>query len=590
MNTNLTLENNKYIEAIKVEKILVAHRNTTVILAGNILGSFPISVVLWGDGYSTKITAWLGFLVSLLLVRLFHYKRLNIETASTTQVLTYGKIQTFLIFLTGCIWGAAGTVFFDHQELENIALLILTFVSMIASSLVSLASKPVAYILFSTPLMMSLIINMLIVNQPFYTWMGFGATVYLFVTYGFSSTIHKVIDHSLRLKYENLELIKDLTEQTDRANKASSEKSQFFASASHDLRQPLNAVNLFTEVLSTKLTDSAQKRDLGDIQQGLDSLNTLLDALFDVSYLDSGSVNAEKVSFNLQMILEKLGRQFLIETKIKGLDFNIKDCNLVIYSDPILLERVITNLLVNAVKYTETGKIELWLEEADNQFVRMHISDTGIGIAKDHIESIFNEFFQVNNPERNRKYGLGLGLAIVRRILDILNHPIAVTSELGIGTDVVITLPLSTEQPIDMPSAADTNDTLNAFNGLQIMIVDNEIEIVKAMQALLESWGSQCVTYSSTESALATIDSEYKPDVIITDYRMPGKHNGRSMIMAFRKVWPNIPALVVTGDTSGEVVEELRANQLDYLRKPVKPAQLRIILLRMLKRYTRTQR
>lgn len=222
------------------------------------------------------------------------------------------------------------------------------------------------------------------------------------------------------------------------------------------------------EVLSTKLTDSAQKRDLGDIQQGLDSLNTLLDALFDVSYLDSGSINAEKVSFNLQMILEKLGRQFLIETKIKGLDFNIKDCNLVIYSDPILLERVITNLLVNAVKYTETGKIKLWLEEADNQFVRMHISDTGIGIAKDHIESIFNEFFQVNNPERNRKYGLGLGLAIVRRILDILNHPIAVTSELGIGTDVVITLPLSTEQPIDMPSSADTNDALNSFNGLQI--------------------------------------------------------------------------------------------------------------------------
>ncbi|MAY14279.1 MAG: hypothetical protein CMI06_02960 [Oceanospirillaceae bacterium] len=579
----------EYENEILAEKIRVVHRNTPMILAGNLLGSAPLLIVFWHGDYSTRVILWSVLLYIMLAIRMLHYHFPGSAIVTHRETFRYGIEQVLLIFLTGCIWGIGGAILFDADNINNIAYLILTFISMIAGSMVSLSSRPVAYILFSAPLMTPMVLSMFIQDEYMYRWMGFGAAVYLFATFGFSRTIHRVIDNSIRLKYENLDLIADLQQQTDRANRASEEKSRFLASASHDLRQPLHAVSLYAEILNKKIVVRDQREDLENISQGLESLSELLEALFDVSRLDAdNNVAINKQSFCIDDLLDKLERQFVIDSTLKGLSFSVDYCNCVVYSDPVLLERVLTNLLVNAVKYTSEGGIRVLFEAADQQ-VKLRIIDTGIGISEEDLDCIFQEFFQVHNQERDRKRGLGLGLAIVQRILKLLGHEIQVSSVLGQGTEVALLLPLSHEPLPAKPALAGSPEGYNAFAGLNIMVVDNEASIVMAMESLLSVWGSHCISFSSTSDALAAIADGFIPDFMIVDYRMPGRYDGCSFVHEVRRTLADVPALIVTGDTSDEVVSSFHRQRLDYLHKPIKPAQLRMLVARILRRHAEAQ-
>ena len=581
-----TATSSEYENEILAEKIRVVRRNTPMILMGNLLGSVPLLIVFWGGDYATRVILWSIALYIMLAIRMVHYHYPGNTISTHKEIFRYGRDQTFLIFLTGCVWGAGGAVLFDAENINNLAYLILTFISMIAGSMVSLSSRPVSYILFSAPLMLPMILSMVTQDQYMYRWMGFGAAVYLFATFGFSRTVHRVIDNSIRLKYANLDLIADLQQQTDRANRASEEKSRFLASASHDLRQPLQAVNLYTEILAAKVREPERQTDLRNIRQGVGALNELLDALFDVSHLDSGNVQVSRISFMLEDIFHKLECQFQLKAGQQGLDFNVDYGRHIVKSDPILLERVITNLLVNAFRYTEHGKVDVRFESVDGGAVRMHIRDTGIGISAENLEAIFQEFFQVENQERDRRLGLGLGLAIVRRILGLLGHDIEVRSELGKGTEFIITLPPGKEEERAPPmlNTAESGSISGSLNGLRVMIVDNEALILEATDSLLSSWGAECTGFLTTESALQAVHDGFCPQLLIADYRMPGKYNGCDFVSVIRSVIADVPALIVTGDTSDDVVNEFRRLQLDYLHKPIKPAQLRMLVSRILRR------
>lgn len=581
-----TATSSEYENEILAEKIRVVRRNTPMILLGNLLGSVPLLIVFWGGDYATRVICWSIALYIMLAIRMVHYHYPGNTISTHKEIFRYGRNQTFLIFLTGCVWGAGGAALFDAENINNLAYLILTFISMIAGSMVSLSSRPLSYILFSAPLMLPMILSMVTQDQVMYRWMGFGAVVYLFATFGFSRTVHRVIDNSIRLKYANLDLIADLQQQTDRANRASEEKSRFLASASHDLRQPLQAVNLYTEILAAKVKDPEQQADLRNIRQGVGALNELLDALFDVSHLDSGNVQVRRASFVVEDILRKLERQFQLKARLQGLEFNVNYGRHVVNSDPILLERVITNLLVNAFRYTEQGRIDVFFESGKGNALQVHIRDTGIGISAENLEAIFQEFFQVQNQERDRRQGLGLGLAIVRRIISLLGHDIEVRSELGRGTEFIVTLPRGREEDCPLPelSRVEGSAKEGSLNGLRVMIVDNEALILEAMDSLIASWGAECTGFLTTEAALQAVRDGYIPQMLIADYRMPGKYNGCQLVAEIRALLADVPALIVTGDTSDEVVEEFRRERLDYLHKPIKPAQLRMLVSRALKR------
>ncbi|MDP2548380.1 MULTISPECIES: hybrid sensor histidine kinase/response regulator [unclassified Oceanobacter] len=585
-------ENNDNAPNIKVEaeKILIVRRNTPMILIGNLFGSMPLLLIFWADRQSNSLLLWESALVAILAIRLLHFGLYKPDkvNSNSQRLRNYDRQQMLLIFLTGCIWGAGGWHFFDGTEIKNVAFLILTFVSMIAGSLVSLSSRPVSYRLFASPLMLPLLGRMFLEDEWFYGWMGFGGVVYLLATFSFSSTVHRVIDQSIQLKYENLDLIEDLQQETERANTANREKSHFFAAASHDLRQPLQAVSLYSESLAALVTTPQQQQGLANIQKGVASLHELLDALFDVSRFDAGVVAVNPVVFYLDELLARMEPQFQLEAQIRGLAFQIGCRHCAVRTDPVLLERVLTNLLVNAFRYTEQGKVDIYCTLGPEDHLQLHVRDTGIGITAENCRRIFDEFFQVHNQERDRHQGLGLGLAIVRRILLLLELPVKVHSVLGAGTEFVVTLPLAESLPED--AVLDQNRESSALNqdvfkGLAVMVVDNEAAIVNAMTDLLQSWGSDCSGFVTTEDALAAIEQGYQPALMLVDYRMPGSYSGCELVQRVWQTLPGVAALIITGDTSEEVAQEIIWQQLDFLHKPIKPPRLRIKASRVLARH-----
>ncbi|MAX50487.1 MAG: hypothetical protein CMH22_00725 [Methylophaga sp.] len=573
----------RYQQKIDIEKILIAHRNCPATLIGNALGAIPITLVMQNTSYSLAAIAWFTVLYLLIIVRWWHYQSLNIETAQTTEVFQYGRVQILLAFFSGCIWGTAGILFFDPAHISNIAFVILTLVCMLAGSLASLSARPVAYAAFSLPTMLPLSLIMLFQDEHFYNWMGFGSIVYLAATFAFCLNLYKVIVQSLKLQYENLDLIRDLQEQKEVADKANRDKSRFLASASHDLRQPLHAVNLFTELLGQKLTSASQQQDIQNIQQGLQSLNELLDVLLDISRLDADIVHANKVSFDIGSLLEKIKAPFEIDAARHQLSFDMQTASYNVFTDPLLIERVITNLLVNAIRYTKQGGVTVYLSEKDKTHIRLHIVDSGIGIPEDSLNDIFDEFVQLHNPERNRQKGLGLGLAIVRRILDLLEHSFHIQSEVGKGTEIILCLPLSDE---DNNAVGATTPSLslrqNRLENLNVMIVDNELSIVEAMTELLNSWGCECRAYTSTEAAIEAIKSEAPPEFLLVDYRMPGDYNGCAFVSYIESIIGKTSAIIITGDTSESVINEIKDHGFLRLQKPIKPVQLRLLMEKML--------
>lgn len=564
------------------EKIRIVCRNTPMILLGNLLGSIPLAIVLWSFD-QPSILVWLASLYLILFMRLLYNRVPQLDRFSPSEFKRYDQGQAFLILITGCTWGAGGYLYFDVENIQTVLMIVLTFVSMIAGSLVSLSSRPFLYVLFATPVMGPVIFAMFIQDEWAYNWLAFGAVIYLGATFGFSRTIHKVIDNSIRLRYENLDLIEDLRHETERANEVNAEKSRFLASASHDLRQPLQAVNLFTEVLSTKLKDTDQITDIANIQSGLTSLNELLDALFDVSKLDSASIQPHTESFSINDILNRLERQFMIEAHMRGLGFSVAHSDSIVVSDPLLIERVITNLLVNAFRYTSKGSVKVHFTETSDT-VTLHVTDTGIGIPEDSLDKIFKEFYQVNNQERDKRQGLGLGLAIVRRILKLLNHSVFVSSEVGRGSTFSIELPRGQRVSPSIARPVAVSDG-NSLKGMSVLVVDNEEAIVDAMCTLLTSWGAEPSGYTDTLTALTSVaQGDINPQFAIVDYRMPGKYNGVQFVSELRGLLPMLSALIITGDTSEDVVMEFREHKLDYLHKPIKPARLRMYIERILSR------
>jgi CheY-like chemotaxis protein/anti-sigma regulatory factor (Ser/Thr protein kinase) len=274
--------------------------------------------------------------------------------------------------------------------------------------------------------------------------------------------------------------------------------------------------------------------------------------------------------------MSKWIEQYSIQAANKQLKLVIKDCENFVYTDPVLLEQVIRNLLSNAIRYTKQGEINIHCTQNNNN-LQLHIRDTGIGIPQADKEQIFNEFYQLNNPERDRNKGLGLGLAIVKRISQRLNYQLSFTTKLGKGTEFIVVLPKGkqTEQNKHKPSLSALKDKLNH---LKVMVIDNEVQILQAMENIIVSWGSHATSADSTEKALKLIQDGYQPDIILADYRMPGDINGCELIKLVQQQVGDIPGIILTGDTGNDVIAEINAAKQVRLTKPIKPAQLRIAI------------
>jgi signal transduction histidine kinase/ActR/RegA family two-component response regulator len=387
--------------------------------------------------------------------------------------------------------------------------------------------------------------------------------------------------HRGELERRIREATADLAAKKDMAERANQAKSRFFAAASHDLRQPLHALSLLVAALKER-NQQAEVRTLVDsIEASTAAMELLFNALLDISRLDAGAIEPHPQHFPLQKMLLDLDQQFNPVAAEKHLRLRFRPCGVTLFSDPLLIERILVNLIANAIRYTDDGGVLVACRRRGRN-VRISVIDTGRGIAPDQQESVFQEFVQLHNPARDRSKGLGLGLAIVSRLGRLLGHRVDLRSRPGHGSVFSIDVPCGDPSLIQPPAplAAPVQLAADAL----VLLVDDESAILRGMAELFDNWNIDLVTAHSAAEAEQWLDSiDRIPDVIVSDYRLPDDTDGIEVITRLRQKFArDIPAIVVTGDTAPDTILRITRAGFPLLHKPLRPAKLRALLTHLI--------
>jgi len=393
-----------------------------------------------------------------------------------------------------------------------------------------------------------------------------------------SRNSYQTIKSAIELQFRNESLVEqlrvesnDATAAKKLAQDANQTKSLFLASASHDLRQPLHALSLLLESLSRTQPTVKQGILIDKSLSATSDMANMLHAILDISRIEAGTITPEKVAFPLQPLLHKLETSLGPVADAKAVTYRSRETNCTVRTDPVLLEQILRNVIANAIHYTEDGCVLIGCRRRGKE-LQIEVWDTGIGIAADQLENIFNEFYQVGNPERDRQKGFGLGLSIVKGLANTLGHPYSLHSILGKGSCFRVRVPITTSVIQDAPRKAVIVEPEKM--DMTILVIDDDAAVRDSIEILLSSWGCCCYTADTAESAVMQAQ-RVRPDVIISDYRLRNHKTGAQAIQQVHDaLGESIPALIITGDTSPLRLHELMATEIPVLHKPISAQQL----------------
>lgn len=367
------------------------------------------------------------------------------------------------------------------------------------------------------------------------------------------------------------------------AEQANLSKTKFLAAVSHDLLQPLNAARLFTSALLERREPVANAMLVRNVSNSLEDVENLLGTLVDISKLDAGVIKADIAPFALSELLENLAVEYSQIASSEGLRLEFVPCSVLVRSDIQLLARILRNLLSNAIRYTTTGRVVLGCRR-HRQRLSIEVWDTGIGIAENKLEEIFQEFKRGDVQRPNQDRGLGLGLAIVEKIAGILGHKISVRSWPGKGSMFAIEVPVTLSAPKALEQTCITEPMLERLRGARIWVLDNDAAICAGMRTLLESWGCQVVTALSEQDLARQVENYHADaDLLIADYHLDNGKNGVDAVAAInaRRGSP-LPALMITANYSNELKLQMRELGHTLMHKPVRPMKLKTAISHLL--------
>ncbi len=376
------------------------------------------------------------------------------------------------------------------------------------------------------------------------------------------------------------EVTHELRKKKEEAEQATLSKSQFLSAASHDLRQPTHALGMFVARLAQLPHSDEAQALIVNLDASVLAMQDLLDALLDISRLEANAVRVDASPFPIADLLNQLNTTLAPEAFAKGLGLRVRSSPLWVLSDSSLLHRILLNLMSNALRYTNRGGVLVVCRPTrGGQALRIEVWDTGIGIAPQHQQDIFKEFYQVGNVERDRSQGLGLGLNIVQRTAKLLDHPLGVCSRPGQGTRFSIEVPV-TAALARSDVAAPLEDALeDRLTGLKVLVIEDDALVSLALVSLLESWGCVVTVVEGLTQAEPLITQGFALRVLISDYRLRAGQNGLDAILRLREISPrHLPACLLSGDTNPELMQSTRLVGLTLLHKPVRPAKLRNLL------------
>jgi signal transduction histidine kinase/CheY-like chemotaxis protein len=426
-----------------------------------------------------------------------------------------------------------------------------------------------------------------------FSWAGLNESFVLLAMFIVSAAIPSLMLSSMATQlqdsYATLERkVEERTRQLELANLA---KSRFIAVASHDLRQPLHALGLFVAQLREHLDSAERNRIVEQIDAAVTSMDELFNDMLDISKLDAGVLVPNSSDFPIASVFKRIESTFGGMAREKGLSFRIVSSGAWVRTDSILLERILLNLVSNAMRYTKEGRVVLGCRRR-GQRLHIEVWDTGPGIPEDKRQSVFDEFYRLPGPEHASHPGLGLGLAIVDRLCRLLGHSVELSSVMGEGCVFRIIVPCAAAQADTAHPTDAVHANIDKFNGKLVVVIDDDTLVLDSTGGLLRGWGCRVIAASSGGAALTRLaEYDHPPDLIISDYRLSDDRTGIEAITLLREALNvPVPALLISGDTNPLWLREVRANGYHVLNKPVSPRALRALLSHFFKKHDAADR
>ena len=548
--------------------LLLANQSIRVPVVMTLIGATMVYIV-YGRIPNTFLWAWI-FVFSVVLILRWYLFGFFAKRSDIPVDIKIG-VEAVLIFISGVVHAAPLLAFSEFTTVEQ-AMISMFIVALCAGAVFTNAGYMPFFLSYATPLLIALAVSwgLSSISQWDRTPIVFLLIGYGGLLYGSARDSFKLFVESFEIRLQKNELNQKLQLALAEAEQSNVAKTRFLASASHDLRQPVQALVLYISALSMRNLDEESNVMADRMNIAVRSLSNQLDSLLDISRLDAGVVKPEFSKMDMGELIEQicLDIEPLASKKLLDLVVNIPE-HCYVYSDQRLLERIIRNVLDNAIKYTERGFIRLHIEDKKTKYV-LRIEDSGSGVPSEQQNQIFEEFYQLQNPERDRTKGLGLGLSIVKRLCRLLEINMNLDSEIDRGTVFEFMLE-KTQQTFASFQKEEIQPT--SLNGLDILVIDDEVSVATAMQVMLESRDGTARWAGDIDMAL-DLATERKPDILISDFRLRGTENGISAIEQLREIYPNLPAILISGDTAPDRLIQAEKAGITFLSKPVRADEL----------------
>jgi signal transduction histidine kinase len=574
------------------EQVRLLARNVPALVVGTLVLATGTAALLSMEGQSQGwVLAWLGAMVALCAVRWLGAQRYFRSPPDLADAPRWARWFVVASAVAGLLWGSLAALFFSPEDPHTQAVVVMVLAAIVASATQSLGPYFPAHLAFGLPALVPFALRCMTSGDARTITLGVLALVFLVMAELFARRIAAAIEEALRLRFENEALVSQLSRAKDLAEAANRAKTRFLASASHDLRQPIHALGLFVPALQgmaqrEQVTPQALAVVADRMQLALRTMSQLLGRLLNVSRLDAGAVDVEPRVLELEPAMLAALDEVSGPARAKGLRLRLHETGLWVHSDPAVLHSILSNLLSNAVRYTERGAILVAARRRGGRAL-LQVWDTGIGIAEADQARLSEEFFQGGNAHEDpsQPRGFGLGLAIAQRSAQLLGTSLRWRSTLGKGSVFELTLPLAEPPTATLPEQAPAQPPAEDFppapqatgstdpigmGASAILVVDEDEDILASMAFLLKTWGHEVLVARTLQEAQRLArDSGHRIGAAFVDYHLSPEEDGLAVAAMLRaQIRSDLPLAIITGDTTPEVMAAVREARLVLLHKP----------------------
>lgn len=574
------------------DQVRALYQQTPASLAGNLVGGIVIVALFVGRHDLAQTLGWALAFALVWAFRLLTLRAYLRTAGSAVHARTWGLRWNLGTLASGALWGAAVAVLYGDSPPELRLALVLIVYSFAVGSIPLLASQYAMFLGFCLLCFVPTIASIALAPGAYSMELAGVMLITFAVTSALGRGYRRSFDDAIALKARAHQLLDQLRNEKAAAEAARREaevanraKTQFFAAASHDLRQPLHALGLFAEALRAKSQDEQVVHLVNSINSSVDALEGLFSELLDITKIDTGGVEAQPKHFALKDLFGRLKLHFEPTAFEKGLELRFHGEQHHAFADPVLVERVLRNLLSNAIRYTNDGSVMVSARRRGDRLL-LQVWDTGVGIREKEQEHVFEEFYQVHDGavalDPDQRKGLGLGLAIVRRLARLMDAPLSLRSRVGHGTVFTLEVPVGRAQKAEAAAGRGKPMLGLTLDRRLIVVVEDDDAVRGGLEVLLKGWGATVASFDSVAACLAwaeRADAQPAPDLVIADYRLESGPNGVEAIRGLRRRFgDSLPAIVVTGSMMSGHEKEAQDDRFHLLIKPVVPNKLRAMI------------